>query len=639
MKKGLFFVLIVLLLPAVSAELFLTQPSGLYNLGDELNMTISITRPAQTNDFATVALTCNGSELELYKSPVSVKAGEQKQLSFTSALDNFVLGGLRGDCVLQAAYADESVESRRFEISDEVIVTITLPASIVDPGSILQISGNAVKKNGQPLTGSVEMGIAQLGSSALTAVQNGAFVFNVSIPAQARSGLYPIKVSAYDTDFSSQTANHGSAETTVRIRQVLTRLDIALSSLSLFPGNNLSYTVLAYDQADDEMAADTHVQIFTPLGAVRTDKLAQTGATQTLSSNSNDTSGSWSISAQADSLQTAKSFLVEEHMNATFVLENDVLVIRNTGNVQYTKPVHISIGENGQIKDVSLDVGMEKRYRLDAPDGEYAIEVDDGNLTSELGSVFLSGNAVSVRDTDENFISTMPWFWVIIILVVGCIGFFYYLKTAKRDYWSEASAPAPTSPRIAVLKPHAGKETKINQGEKQKATFVALKLKHEPASGPAHETIKKVIAEAKAAQAHGSKTPGSMMFVLTSATTKRQENTLEGVQLAQTLSALLSEHNQKYSQKIEYGIGVHDGELIAELTKGSFAYHALGNAVIAAKKLAASVENGVSISDPVHSITRARVKVERGREGWNVKSINDNSKYSDFIDSFMHRNG
>lgn len=643
MKKELFIVFLLLIIPAVSAELFITPPSGLYNIGDELNISVSLSKSVQTSDFVSVLLICNGQELEIYKNPVGVKAGEQRSVDFKSSIDSFVIGSLKGDCFLRAKYSGEQVETRRFEISNEIVVTTTFSSSIVDPEGTLQITGNAVKKNGQAINGEVVLNIPDLGISSQTHTNNGAFSFNASIPEKSRAKIYNMSIKAYDTDFSSQIANEGATSSSIRVRQVLHKLDVAVSNLELFPGKNLSYNVLAYDQADDEMNTEAQLKIFGPDGEVVIDKLTQSGIYQIFYSQTNTSAGSWSISVKSGELSSARSFMVSEYESADFILENNILVVRNKGNVPYTKPVQISIGGSEQVREIALGVGGEKRFRLDAPDGEYNIAVSDGNSSSDLGNVFLTGKVISIKDNDQKFISSLPWTWIVIILVLGLVAFFYYLRTTKQDYVGRT--PALTmAPRMSVLKPHslnAKESSQVSQGKKQKATVVAVKIKnHSDANrDQVQETVNRILAEVKSAKAQGEYSSGNVLCILSPSLTKLEDNSLGGVSLAQNIKNIIDNHNKKYNQKINYGIGVHEGEIIGELVRGALRYHALGNTVIGAKKLADSSQREVSISDSIHSLTRAKVKVEKGREGWNVKSISDNSKYSEFIDGFMHRNG
>ena len=58
---------------------------------------------------------------------------------------------------------------------------------------------------------------------------------------------------------------------------------------------------------------------------------------------------------------------------------NDTLLVTNVGNVPYRKAIQIVIGNEIEIKELNLEVGQSKQFRLLAPDGDYKISVTDGS--------------------------------------------------------------------------------------------------------------------------------------------------------------------------------------------------------------------------------------------------------------------
>src|SRR3989344_4200450 len=114
MKKRDFVLLAILavfIMSFVSADLSIAPTNSLYHMGDELNISITLIPPITTNDFLSVKIICVGSainsssesvftssEIEIYKAPVNVQAGQKKQISFTAKMDKFLLGSLDGEC-------------------------------------------------------------------------------------------------------------------------------------------------------------------------------------------------------------------------------------------------------------------------------------------------------------------------------------------------------------------------------------------------------------------------------------------------------------------------------------------------------------------------------------------------------------
>jgi len=109
--------------------------------------------------------------------------------------------------------------------------------------------------------------------------------------------------------------------------------------------------------------------------------------------------GPWKITAKYNELEVNRLFNVGESEKAEINLEGDVLTIKNIGNSIYNKKILIYIGENDQTADVTLEIGQTKKIRLTAPDGDYDIQVIEGNeeKTLEFKGVSLTGNVVSLE--------------------------------------------------------------------------------------------------------------------------------------------------------------------------------------------------------------------------------------------------
>src|SRR3989344_7932015 len=69
----------ILLLSIASAELIITQPRSIYNFGDSFDISIKIIPQKDANSFFTATLVCSGDNVELYRSPVKLNIGEEKE--------------------------------------------------------------------------------------------------------------------------------------------------------------------------------------------------------------------------------------------------------------------------------------------------------------------------------------------------------------------------------------------------------------------------------------------------------------------------------------------------------------------------------------------------------------------------------
>jgi hypothetical protein len=157
-------------------------------------------------------------------------------------------------------------------------------------------------------------------------------------------------------------------------------------------------------------------------------------------------------------------------------LNNDTLVVINNGNVKYSGPVEISISGVNEIREINLDVGEKKVFRLVAPDGEYGIEVKQGEETKDLGRTYLTGNAISISDLTSGSGSLTVVIWLLVLLILGLIVFYLYRKIRNRG---------------VVKKTHGGflnfsgkkgenrpESQDISSGDREKVSVVSLNLKN-----------------------------------------------------------------------------------------------------------------------------------------------------------------
>ena len=114
------------------------------------------------------------------------------------------------------------------------------------------------------------------------------------------------------------------------------------------------------------------------------------------------TSGIWTITAKYQDAQVKRTFTISENPEIEFIIEGDELIIRNTGNVQYTKTIQITIGTETNSYKQNIRAGDEKILKLISPDGTYDIQVTDGETSIKRESVqlFGTGNVIGAVDPE-----------------------------------------------------------------------------------------------------------------------------------------------------------------------------------------------------------------------------------------------
>jgi len=432
-KRLLIIFAIFILLPIVGAEIFIGQPDSLYNLGDELTILITITPSSSTSGFVIAELVCGSESREIYKNPLNIPSGKEKEIELNLVFDEFLVGEMKGDCTIRVSFGGEQAESQVFEISGLVILTIDIQGVVFDPGKNVRIAGKAIKDNGENLVGFVEIEISALNLVVAGPVKEGSFAVNFTIPENAIAGTHDIKVIAYEKDNSGNIRNQGESSSIIKIKQMIKSLDLALNEQAIIPGEEIVYSVVLLDQAGSNVEADVGITIYDPKGGVYTKKLVKSGQTNSVQTEQNYSAGYWKISSSAGTLTKDRIFFVEELQKADFEMVNGTLIIKNLGNVPYTKPVEIKIGDVVELKEVELGVGETKVLRLIAPDGDYLISVNDGESNEELGSVFLTGKAIGIKEGLGILSGVSGWtLWIIILIVLILAVLFFIYKTKMK---------------------------------------------------------------------------------------------------------------------------------------------------------------------------------------------------------------
>ncbi len=657
LKRVVMFLLFTIALSSiVSAELIISQPESFYNFGDSLDITVKIVPQKDTRDFFTASLVCSGQEIELYKSPFKLSAGEQKEVLISIVLDKFIVANGGGKCNINAKFADQTAASQSFELVKDVTVSVILPNVLYAPAEEIKVEGEAKKTNSQSLEGFVELKVPQLDISLISPVTNGKFTFNFTTPSNTKSGTYPVEIKAYEKDVFSEIINEGTTTTSIRIRQIPKDLDIALSSQTVSPNEELKFTPVITDQSGDKVDAEVTVTVYYPDNTVFRKNIVRSDISSSIPIESNYTPGSWRIEATSLDLKKTKEFSVNEYRNLSFDLENNTLTIQNIGNVLFKGPVEIKIGGISEIKDITLNVGEAKKFRLLAPDGNYDIQVGFGSDNNMLGSTFLTGKAISVDDSFGSSAASniLIIIWLIVILIIAVIAIVLYRKISRKTYigkipsTSSTSAFNPgssTSPPKTALMPTSSPQTNniIDKGEKQESAIIALKIKNLEQLKPVQEALNTIETALYKAKEYGGKvyTEGDFrLIVLAPMLTKEADNSQKAIDVATKVERNIKEYNAKSLKKIDYGIGINNGNLIVENKEGKFRFVSADNSIISAKNIAQFSNNDILISETIHRKTTGKTRANKlsDKNLWQLEKVTDRTQHEDFISRFKNRN-
>ena len=694
--------MLVLIIPCVSAELFIGSLDPAYNIGDELDLRITLSSNRDASGFLVSKLICfdvegpiviitnetNSSEsnetvlpvnyngAEIYKTPVSIDDGEEKDVSVSIKLDKFLIGNLTGNCVIRSSYDNVGADSQVFELTEGLDVELDLSGVLFMPEEKFSVVGQAYKRKGEALEGFVEAVIPELNISVFGVVENGNFDFSFVIPRDTHAGKYELVAKAYERDINGVMINQGEAKGMFKVKQINERIQIALNSLTIVPENDFVYKIFLYDQAGDSVSDDVSVILYYPDGEIIEKKLIRAEESQSMHIALNDTPGYWKVEASLGDLKTSKRFYVEELQRISFNLINDTLVIENTGNVPYTKPIEISIGGVNEIIETEIGIGGMKKFKLSAPNGNYTIDINDGFESKTLGTSLLTGNAIAVKDM-ENLKRSGPGkiaIWIIVILILAAIALYLFRKVIKKPYSGKPpkggivrpeklGAPPKPGTGAVVSKPMLHKPSiksrvmamipkrkvagsaetggGIDEGQRQECAVVCLKIKNakeiKKGKDNAMTSINRALLKAKSAKAKIYIDGDYRVIIFAPLITKGKENNLRAVKIAKEIEEIINAHNKVYSPKIKFGIGVNSGDMVVESKGKKFKFTSLGNTISGAKKTSEVSNAEIMLSESLHKKVRGSVRSEQAKGYWRVKKVLDRESHSKFIKGFLER--
>jgi len=178
------------------------------------------------------------------------------------------------------------------------------------------------------------------------------------------------------------------------------KIEISMTDEIFEAGKDITFTVSLYDAENNLIDADVNIIIINPIQITKIEKTIPSNKLININLGENIIHGFWTISAQYKGAETTEFFDIEKNEEVEFELNNNVLIVKNTGNAEYSGSIKITIGESIEVRQVKLDVGKEMKFRLVAPDGIYNIKVTDGRTTLEQGSVELTGKVIGILEEE-----------------------------------------------------------------------------------------------------------------------------------------------------------------------------------------------------------------------------------------------
>ena len=666
-----------------SAGIFIEPLKEIYNYGDQLTAQTNLIPSSAVSGHYTVDLKCGTNlTINIFNQFFNLQANVEQPVQITTQLLNPLLNNLSSSCNLRANFNGETATSSSFRLSRLIILDLSLDFDELAPGKSFSISGTAIKESGVPLNGFVEIFVTSLNLYKSGTVSGGIVNISSSLPTDAKSGKHNITLEVHDTTSAGAILSKGSFNDIIGITQVLKDVEISAVKENVEPGNEFIFQVTARDQAGDPIKKDVSILVSDPKGLPFIKKIIKSNEDQKILFSLNNTPGYWSVESSIDGAIKRKLFYVSEVQKLQTSLINDTLLVTNIGNAPYKGSLEVTIGSFVEVKQISLDVGESKKFKLEAPDGDYSISINEGKEEKVLGSTFLTGNAIKVSDLREDLIDTVsnPLIWwlaaILFVLIIVLVQVKIRLQhrppsaplgnkssselpskkiVSSEKIFSENKPPMSVSEHFSNKISTASSSTlmglstpsrannlfaETQSGAREHAVVVAVRVATEGRSPYITQTINSALSLAQETGAKIYIDGECKLAVLSPRLTRSHENEIAAVQVARRIESLFLEHNKLYQEKVMFGLAITDGDIISEFEKGKFHFTSVGNIISSAKRAAQSATMKLIISDSVKKKVTNVVKTSQSnvKDFWEISRVIDRGNNDDFIRRFRERN-
>jgi len=655
MKKMFIFLLILtFLISFSSAEIIINQqPGELYNLGGTITTPLTVKSSTTLIGILNVNLICEGAEVNYYKNGVNLAAGEEKNLEASLILSKEMLNTLRGNCKIKASIGIAYTLSNEFKISGLINIDIKEKQENLNPGDVLLVKGNAIREDGKAADGFARLEVI-LDNSTDTLIQEatvnkGVFSLETSLPENLKAGRYLVKLTISEKDSGEET-NKGFVNYNLQVNQIPTSVEIFFENTEITPGENLKVKAILHDQSGEKIDSEAIITVKNSKNKILIQETKSTDEFLEFPIAYNEAPATWSVYAVSSQLSSENTFKIKAVSKVNVEIINKTLLITNVGNVRYNELIPVKIGTETLTINASLKVDEVKKYELTAPDGEYEVEVLGASRT-----VMLTGNAIDIREATEGFVSLArhPLSWVFLIIVLGGVAFIIFKRGYKKSFFGyigigkkkEEKESVPLEKNSLVKSQNRALLSLSIKGEKQNATFVCIKIKNlkeiQSKKGNAEEALQKVVELAESQKAVTYENQENIFFILAPLNTKTFKNEMPAIHLAQSIKKILEEHNRMFKHRVEFGLSVNYGTIVAKQDPEAMKFMSMGTLINTSKKIAAVSRGEVLLSEEVRDKVITETKLEKQNIGsvtaYKIVEVKNREGTKNFIDSFLKR--
>ena len=198
---------------------------------------------------------------------------------------------------------------------------------------------------------------------------------------------------------------------------------------------------------------------------------------------------------------------------------------------------------------------------------------------------------------------------------------------------------------ISKIRPsskHDFKSGQINDGKKQEVMALALYTKNmmELENSTNESALKAIDQTIRKAKEGGAKAHQEGNYTILIYPINTPEVPLLSVQAGKMVEEHLNSFNNNNDQKINFGLGLHIGEIIAETkSENKLKFTALGSLMTIVKRIASHSRKEINLSEQAHRKLVGKVKSKHLPEKnvWLITETPKRGQYENFINVFVKR--
>jgi len=503
MKRLLWVLVIILLLPLISAEISITSElEDNYNLGDSIDAVFSVDSADDIDGLVKVTLDCDELDLDYYTIGINLKEGEAKSVEVSLPK---ITESMKGDCTIIARLMnfDNSVisdfTSSPFSISADLEIEVIPQKETLQSGEALQIDFSTAKESLDGIQVSVSFGEYDE-SFALNGKQ---YTQTIELAKNFKSKDHYVFVHAEDSFGNSFETDFGFF-----IEQVPTTIEATINQERFKPLDSIEIVPTLLDQSQ-QLVDDASIEV--AIGQILSTSTTS-GQKVEYTFDQDISPGEYDISLSSGKITFSKTITIEEVAALGVAVDGDLMHIQNVGNVQYNKKLAITlIGTESQVytiqETVKLSPGSTTTVDLSkyVRAGEYTIIIegvietlayigDNRPFYRKISQDTLGiGSSVAVQQAKP---SVSKWPLILFLLVVAGLVSGMFLK--KKGMLSKVNVKIPkfTLPKFLTGLFPKGKK-KVPEGDMKKQVDDLLRSKNIEVSEDEGKEVDNIIQEAQ----------------------------------------------------------------------------------------------------------------------------------------------